>query len=122
MSSRPARPIRSRSAGSDSWRTSADTRASPSRPSTTSPVTPSSTVSGAPPLVPAMTGSPVAEASRKTMPSPSTSSPPPRVRQGMAKTSPMATWPGSSSWGTAPVRMMEPRTGELRLSRASRLA
>ena len=60
------------------------------RGSTTWPVTPSCTASGAPPESPATTGRPQAAASRKTMPSPSTSSPPRRVRHGMANTSPAA--------------------------------
>ena len=45
------------------------------RGSTTCPVSPSSTASGAPPESPATTGRPQAAASRKTMPSPSTSRP-----------------------------------------------
>ncbi len=87
---RPAVPIRSRSAGSSSRVTIRSTTAARSWPSTTKPVSPSSTASGAPPLFPATTGRPVADASRNTMPSPSTSRPPRRVRQGMANTSPAA--------------------------------
>ena len=45
------------------------------------------TASGAPPERPAITGRPVSAASANTMPKPSTSKPPQRVRQGEAKRS-----------------------------------
>ncbi len=61
---RPAWPIRLARLGSASGAVTALTTAVRSRPSTTLPVTPLRTVSGAPPELPAMTGSPVAEASR----------------------------------------------------------
>ena len=57
------------------------------RGSTTYPVAPSTTVSGAPPDRPTTTGSPVAAASRKTIPSASGSRPHSRVRHGSANTS-----------------------------------
>ena len=84
------RPSRAARAGSASRSPIVSATAAGERGSTTCPVTPSRTASGAPPDVPATTGSPHAAASRKTMPSPSTSSPPRRVRHGIAKTSPAA--------------------------------
>ena len=61
---RPAWPIRAARSGSAS-RSLTDAAIAPtSQPSTTTPVSPSRTVSGAPPERPATTGTPVAEASR----------------------------------------------------------
>ena len=94
---RPAAPIRAARSGSASRSPTAAAIAPTSQPSTTRPVSPSSTVSGAPPERPATTGTPVADASRKTMPRPSTSRPAPRVRHGMANTSASAWCAGSSS-------------------------
>ena len=61
---RPASPIRAARSGSAS-RSLTDAAIAPtSQPSTTTPVSPSRTVSGAPPERPATTGTPVADASR----------------------------------------------------------
>jgi diguanylate cyclase (GGDEF)-like protein len=85
---RPASPIAPARSGSASSPATVDATEATDLPSTTWPVRPSSTASGEPPERPATTGSPVADASRNTMPSPSTSSPARRVRQGIAKTVP----------------------------------
>ena len=81
-------PIARARSGSSSRPATASVTCASDRPSTVTPVSPSRTASGEPPERPATTGSPVALASRKTMPRPSTSRPPRRVRQGIAKTSP----------------------------------
>jgi hypothetical protein len=62
--SRPAAPMRAASARSRSSSTSLSAIATGDRPSTTKPVSPWSTASGAPPEEPATTGSPDADASR----------------------------------------------------------
>ena len=76
-----------------------DRRAAPRRrrrpaptslPSTSRPVSPSTSVSRAPPESPTTIGRAHADASMNTLPQPSTSMPPRRVRHGIANTSPMA--------------------------------
>src|SRR5699024_10453653 len=69
---RPAPPMRRARSGSPSMPTTAAASPARSLPPTTIPVSPSTTVSGAPPESPAMTGTPQACASRYTMPRPST--------------------------------------------------
>ena len=73
-------------------------------PSTTMPVSPSITASGAPPERPAITGRPVSAASAKTMPKPSTSKPPQRVRHGEAKRSAARSQSVTAASTSAPVR------------------
>ena len=73
-------------------------------PSIKNPVSPSTTASTAPPELPTITGNPVAEPSKKTMPSPSTSQPPIRVRHGIAKTSPAAYQCANCPGATLPVK------------------
>src|SRR5262245_4456290 len=69
----------------DASRRIAERSSSGSRPSTSSPVAPSSTASGTPPERPPITGLPHAAASRNTMPKPSKS--PPSTRFGWTKIS-----------------------------------
>ena len=79
-----------------------DRAAGPRGGRTTSPVTPSSTASAAPPESPATCGTPHAAASTNTMPKPSCSSPPQRVRHGIANTSAQPYRRGRSSLATRP--------------------
>ncbi len=117
--SRPAAPIAAARSRSVSNSVMASAISPTSRPSTTSPVLLCCTVSGAPPELPAMTGTPVAEASRNTMPKPSTSSPAPRVRQGIANTSASAWCVGSSAAGIPPVKVTSSATPHSRASARS---
>ena len=71
------------------------------------PVTPSSTASAAPPLLPATCGTPQAAASRNTMPKPSCSSPPHLLRHSMVEISAQPYRSGRSSNGVRPKK----RTG-----------
>ena len=75
------------------------------RPSTTMPVSPSMTASGAPPERPAITGRPQSAASANTMPKPSTSIPPQRERQGEAKR--------SAAWSHSCTGRVDQRAGEV---------
>ena len=69
---------------------------------TTTPVSPSTTASAAPPLSPATWGTPAAAASRKTMPKPSCSSPPQRLRHTWRTRRRSRRAAGRSSSGTRP--------------------
>ena len=71
-------------------------------PSTSSPVGPSTSASGTPPMSPATTGRPMACAWMNTMPNASTSSPPRRSRHGIANTSPAAKCAGELVVGDLP--------------------
>ena len=82
-----ARPMRARNPSSASSGRERRPRTSSARPSTTNPVSPSTTASCDPPLRPATAGTPAAAASRNTIPNPSASSPPHRSRHGIANTS-----------------------------------
>ena len=75
---------------------------------TTTPVSPSTTASSAPPLAPATCGTPAAAASRNTMPKPSCSSPPQRLRHTIANTSAQPYSCGRSSSGTRPRKRTAP--------------
>ncbi len=120
---RPARvrprPSRWRRPSSSSSAASARaTAAGSSGGSTTSPVSPSATASAAPPLSPATCGTPHAAASRNTMPKPSCSRPPHRLRHSMANTSAHAVEGGQVGLGD-PARGAAPgRRGERPAGRA----
>src|SRR5262249_25505007 len=84
----PFSPIAWAAEGSLSRRFSRSARSATLWPDTRYPVSPSRMASGELPQSPPTTGSPVAAASRNTMPRPSTSSPRRRVRQGIENTFP----------------------------------
>ena len=98
-----ARPSSLRSASSSSSAANASATAWLSSGSEiTNPVSPSATASAAPPESPATCGTPHAAASTNTIPNPSCSSPPHRLRQSIVNTSAQPYSGGRSAFGTRP--------------------